>query len=290
MGVAGQSKLLGFTLIVLATIIWGSTGIATKFALAGGFDVFTISTLTIALASLTLLPLGLIKGFRPIRHDLIVYGIIVLGGFRVSYTYSIQYNGAGVASALLYTAPVIVAIMAPIILKDRCKLPNIVLAIVAFSGAYITSNPSMKFSTVTGFLIGLVPAFLYAVEIIAIKIFYNRKYSLTTIMYQSLPASIILPLIALVLTGFRLGSGAIAWSAVIWIGVMCVAIALLLYIAGLRHIDAVAASIISTVEPVSALIMAILILGETFLPIQFVGIGAIILSSVSVTLLEILSK
>ena len=290
MRVAGRNKLIGFASIVSATVIWGSTGIATKFALGGGFDVFTISTLTIALASLTLLPFGLIKGLHPIRLDLIIYGIVILGGFRVSYTYSIQYNGAGVASALLYTAPVIVTIMAPIILKDKFKLPNVILAVVAFSGAYITSNPSMRFSTVTGFFIGLIPAFLYAVDIVSIKIFHSRKYSLSTIMYQSLPASLVFPSLVLILTGFKLGSGFIAWSAVIWIGIMCVAIALLLYIAGLRYVDAVAASIISTVEPVSALIMAIIILKETFLPIQFAGIAAIILSSVSVTLLETFAK
>ena len=70
-----------------------------------------------------------------------------------------------------------------------------------------------------------------------------------------------------------------------YIGVECSTMTLLLYIEGLKYVSATVASIIALLEPVSALALAVAILGEAYTGIQLAGIAAI-LAATSIAMLR----
>ena len=64
------------------------------------------------------------------------------------------------------------------------------------------------------------------------------------------------------------------------IGVVSTALSMIFFLAGIRHIGAARASIITTIEPAFVVFLAWLILGETLSPVQLIGV-AILLAGIA---------
>ena len=67
------------------------------------------------------------------------------------------------------------------------------------------------------------------------------------------------------------------WLAIVGIALLCTVVAITLYFAGLERIGPVRASTLSTIEPLCAVVLAAILLGETLAPVQLAG-GALILA------------
>jgi drug/metabolite transporter (DMT)-like permease len=69
------------------------------------------------------------------------------------------------------------------------------------------------------------------------------------------------------------------WPPLLAFGLVATALAIQAFYAGVRRIGAARASIVSTVEPVYTIALAVILFGETLAPIQVVG-GALVLAAV----------
>ena len=72
--------------------------------------------------------------------------------------------------------------------------------------------------------------------------------------------------------------GVLAWELVAFIGIVPTAMAYLLYLAGLKLLEATKASVFAIVEPMSAAVLGFIFLGEVFSYDSFVGFILIISS------------
>lgn len=220
------------------------------------------------------------SGLMHWRPSLIAYGIFAVAAFRVLYAYSVWVNGAGVTSSLLYTAPLLVAVFAPLIIGEWPSPLDIVLAGVAVAGAYVASNPSLNVSSIWGFLIGIGLGCVYAVTIVAIKHFYSRGYSRDELLVQPTLAAVPVLFLTALITGDPMPTSPRGYASLAWAGIVCMAIGLIIYLEGMKAVKALHASVVATLEPVSSIILAHVLLGERLAPIQLLGIAAILGSSV----------
>lgn len=69
------------------------------------------------------------------------------------------------------------------------------------------------------------------------------------------------------------------WPTLLAFGLVATALAIQTFYAGVRRIGAARASIVSTVEPVYTIALAVILLGETLAPVQVLG-GAIVIAAV----------
>ncbi len=283
-----MSRFTSYLLVVAAAVLWGSTSVAVSFALSYGMGRLSTATIMGSLGGLILLLYAGRKGVSRIRVDLIIYGVVFVVLFRILYVLSISINGAGVTASLLYTAPILVALMSPFLLSESVSFLEVFLAIVAVTGAYILSNPSFKVSSITGFLVGILLAFVYAVTIIAIRLFYKKGYSAKEIMAQPTLSSIPILLGITVLFDTKIELNTVTFSALLWGGIVCVGLAFVLYLNGMKNVKALEASVIATMEPVSALLLAYFILGEKYSWLQILGIFMILISSTAIIIKEYL--
>ena len=72
-----------------------------------------------------------------------------------------------------------------------------------------------------------------------------------------------------------------AWVGLIGIGVISTAIAIQTFYAGTRRVGAAQAALISTVEPIYTITLAVLLFGETLTTVQLLG-GALVIIGVIV--------
>ncbi len=286
--VSRREKALGLSLVITASLLWGSEGVATIFAVSGGFNPYTLALYVLIIDFIVLFPIWLAKKSAPWSKGLLLFGLLVGGGFRIAFAYSVLINGAGVAAALVHVAPLIVSLASPVVFKTRFDSLSVLLAFVAVLGAYITSNPELRLATATGFLVGMIPAVMYAAQVIVSKYYHNRGFNTVDIIFQPLPTAFAVPLITTLLFSTSImptDLNGLLWAT--YISIVCSTAALLLYIEGLKYVSATAASIIALLEPVSALALASTILGETYTRIQLAGITAILVATLVTSLREV---
>ncbi len=279
----------GYALIASAAVLWGSASIAVSYALMGGMDRLSIATLMTAVGAVLIGLYAGREGFSNVRMDLIAYGALVVAAFRALYTLSISINGAGVTASLLYTAPLLVAALAPLSIREKPSLLDMLLAAIAVVGAYLSSNPDLRLTSAMGFIVGLALAVDYAVTIVAVKYFYGKGYSKKEVLAQPTIAAVPVLAALTLLSGPKIVLSPVTLLALLWGGAVSIGVALVMYMEGMRTVRALEASVIATLEPVSALLLARIILNEQYVPLQLVGIALILISAFGITLKNYIS-
>lgn len=103
----------------------------------------------------------------------------------------------------------------------------------------------------------------------------NREPAVTSFLGLCIGAAMIFPL-AFALEGLRFPQTPTAWELVAAGGIIPTAMAYLLYLAGLKLIDATAASVFAIMEPLASPVLAFYFFQETLSYDLFLGFGLVI--------------
>lgn len=71
-----RKKILGLSLIATASLLWSSEGMATIFAVSGGFNPYTLALYVLIVDFIILLPIWLIKRSAPWSIRLLLLGLL----------------------------------------------------------------------------------------------------------------------------------------------------------------------------------------------------------------------
>src|SRR5215510_13314990 len=138
-----QTRLVGYACALGAGSIWGTTGPLSTLLYAQGAALTGIGFWRLVLGILAILAFGLTRPdlFKVDRRGWLLVG---LGGgalvalFEIAYQFAIAGAGVAGAAALLYTAPVIVAVLARIILNEALTPTRVALALIVMIGVALT--------------------------------------------------------------------------------------------------------------------------------------------------------
>lgn len=273
------------TCILLAIFLWSSLGVFVRLAKAPAHVIMFYSVLAALIVQGVILSR---KSYRKEFPDLknlkypILIGIVSLLN---TFTYFLAFKYTTIANAALthYTAPVIVAFLAPIFLNEKITKKIIVVIIVASTGLWLMLNGfTLEENHTAGIISGIISGFLYAVGIIML-----RKHSLN---FHPLVLTFISNLvIALLLAPFVKEFPANTLWILILMGIVHSTIAPVLYFKGLQTISANKAAVLGYMEPVMAIIFSVILLSEKPGPNTIIG-GLLIILSGYITLVEKQSK
>lgn len=270
--------------ILAALLLWSSLGIIIRLS---GVPVLILILVSSAVSSVILGTMFVKKHYRdavPRGKSLVSLGIIGPLSLANSFTFFYAYQNTTVANAVLthYTAPVIVAFLAPMILKERLTMTVIIAVGAATAGLWIMLDVSVvQFLRATlagdrnstGILSGLCSGFIYAVLIILFRIFAQQYPPLIMTFLQNLTVTLI------ILPFARMES---SYASALWafaaMGVIHSTIAPLLYFRGMREVTANRAAILGYLEPVAAILLGALFLNEGLDSKTLIGGSLIIFS------------
>jgi drug/metabolite transporter (DMT)-like permease len=273
----------GVLLVASAAVLWGTTGIAVAFSRSSGLTYLQVAHAMLLVSSCFLL-LVLRDGVRRLNPYLFLYGFLVIASFRILYVISISVNGVGLTSALIYVAPLIVVLYESLRSGELPNITELTLSLLAFSGAYVATNPELSITSSSGFLIGLVLALTYSATLTIPRELYARGFSRNEIVVQStLSAAITLTIVVFFTDGLAVNVNSIPY--VTYGGVACMGVAVILFYEGMKTTNPVYAGLVTTLEPAVSLILSRTILGEQLKPIQYVG-ASIIIAVAIVTLIR----
>ncbi|MFZ1082225.1 MAG: DMT family transporter [Candidatus Kryptoniota bacterium] len=280
-------RLRGYLSIFAAALFWGSSGTAARFLFEHNISPLLVveSRVMIAAAILTTILLLTNPNLLKIRsadlRDFFLLGVIGVAGSNYTYYAAIKETNVGIAILMQYTAPVLVAVY--VICRGIEKIDRIkILAIaLSLSGCAIMLGLFSKDVHITSFgiILGALSAFCFAFFNVFNKIACKQYSIWTALNYTLISASVFWIILDLfVNTGIKLNV-AENFVPLLIFSFSSVLIPYYFYFTGLRILVPSTAVIVSTLEPVVAIVTAFLILGETLHWMQIAG-GIFIVAAV----------
>jgi drug/metabolite transporter (DMT)-like permease len=231
--------------------------------------------------------------FSPTRFHLgrAHWGFIVLYGFTLAifnsmWTFSVQYNGAAVATVMAFSSPAMTAILSRIIFKEqfsKIKVMSILLSlagIVFVAGAY---DPSAWNLNPLGIIFGLLSGLMFAIYNLQGKYAADTHLdSWTALLYSFAWATVFLLFFNigndLLITGktpftdmIWLGNSFAGWGILFFLGVAPTLGGFGLYTLSLRYLSPTTSNLIATLEPAFTTVWAYFLLNEFLTGVQFFG-------------------
>ena len=265
----------GVVFALCAAVLWGSIGVAFRLGVGVGASAGWLvlgRPLVAGLVSLACL----VAGFGRVSRWSVVVGL-VLAPFIVVYLGAVSLVGAALASILLYTAPMWVAVLGRVVLGEGLGCRGVLALVLGFVGVVLAvGGVGSSVFPLEGVLLGLLSGLLYACYIVLARVALLRGASSLEVGLHSQPIA-------------ALGVAAISPPPrpptpvdVVWALYMGVATMLVPYMLNARALallEAYRVSIISLVEPVSATLLAHLLLHETLTREQLIGASLVLLAA-----------
>ena len=284
---------------ILLAALWGSSFLFTRLAVVE-FGALPTAAVRVAIASLFLLPLLLMRGHGPqLRQHwkaVFLVGLMNSGIPFACFAFALLYITTGLSSILNATVPLFGALVAWIWLKDRPDGSRILGLVIGFAGvALLASDKAGLRPAPPGGPIGwtetwgptlAIAACLLATLCYGISASYTRRYlgglpSLVTATGSQIGATLGLALPAILFWPART-PGLTAWLAILFVGVACTGIAYVLYFRLIESAGPARALTVTFLVPVFALFYGGVFLGESITP-WMIGCGAVILVGTSLS-------
>jgi drug/metabolite transporter (DMT)-like permease len=282
---ARNRSAAGVALVIGSAVCFGTLGVFGKLAYRLGLSTPQLLSYRFVLAAVLLwLAAIVIRQGLPPRRSLV--GLAIMGGAgyvgqSASYFSALHFIPVSTTALLLYTFPVAVTLLATLLFHESLGWTKIGAVVLAVVGTALVVQAQLKAAPAIGIILGLTSAAVYSGYIL-----YGSRL-LPGIPPVSATATIV-SAAAIVWSGFAAATGQLAvnWTpsrVALLAGFVVVGttIPVLTFIMGLRLVGPSRAAILSTFEPASSVLLAVIILGEGANPIQYVG-GALILASVVV--------
>lgn len=214
--------------------------------------------------------------------------ILVLSGLGVGANWiflfeAYKYTTVSIATLSYYCAPIFVTIMAPIILKEKISLIKFLCVCTAMVGMLCivgTNKGSIGegYNHFLGIIYGLTAAVGYASVILMNKFIKGLKGVETTVT-QLVFASILLLPYVMITSGFDFSKmTGISWGYMIFLGIVHTGFAYALYFSSLKELKGQTIAVLSYIDPITAILISALFLGEQLTMFQVIG-GVLILGS-----------
>lgn len=285
---------LGIIQVIFAAICWGSLGIFSTYLNQQGFNGLQITILRIFTAGILIIAMlpKLWPELKAISFrqylGLVCQSFIGILGMTLFYFFAVIQIGVGPAVALLYTAPLFSLIFSALLLGETITRQSILLVFLGFSGValmVLDGKSNLNWGIVLGLLSGLCYSLYGVLGKRAVKA--NRSPTLvffTSILFSASLLLFIPETYATYAQAFSLTPT--TWVYIIGLSFIGTVLPFSLYMSALHKLSATRASTFTTFEPLTAILLAVVLLNQSLTKLQYLGISFIILAS----LLNSLSK
>lgn len=213
------------------------------------------------------------------RWPLLLLSGAALGANWILLFEAYRYTTVAISTLCYYLAPMFIILVSPIVLRERLTARKLICVLVSLAGMVcvsgVLSGSMPTGSELTGILLGVGAAALYATVVLLNKKLPGISGNDRTVVQLGLSAVIVLPYILLTenVASFRIDLTGIILLLVV--AVVHTGIAYALYFGSMERLPAHTLAIFSYIDPIAAILLSALILQE---PLGWTGvIGAVLI-------------
>jgi drug/metabolite transporter, DME family len=278
-------RLKGYVLAGSAGVLWGLISLFGKLLVRYDVDPSaimavraTLAFLTLGVALWALQPRALRIGWNDVPFFLL-FGLVAVAGSYATYVYALKYTTVTTAVVIGYTYPALVSLLAVFFLDEELRWTKVLALALALGGSFLVAEgfkPGALRVNLTGILFSLGTSVALTLYSLLSKRAVVRYGPWTLSLYGFGFGALWLCLIASPRAVASIQLPAVGWAILVaWAWIPTV-LAYGLYLIALKSIEASRATIVCTIEPVSAIALACLFLGETVSGPQLVGAGLVL--------------
>ena len=281
----------GYVCIILSAVIFGCMPLMAKHIYADGANAITLVLLRNAISLPMLFCLSLARRESFSASPKRIASVVVIGIFGCAITpvllfSSYNYMDGGTATVLHFVYPALVLVLELLFLRSRVRGANIIAILLCIAGIAFFYPPGGALN-VTGSALALSSGFTYAIYIFLLgKFGRGTMGGYTFSFFATLGSTVALLAACLLSDGFSMPQSFGGW-------LLCVAFALainvgavVLFQNGAFLIGGQKASILSTVEPITSLIIGFAFLNEHVGLLSVIGSVLIISASVLISVFD----
>jgi drug/metabolite transporter, DME family len=291
----GRSARFSVFSVLAATTLWGTSGPAQALAHSGASPA-AVGAGRLLVGGLALAAVALVSG-SPVRAWFcgadwrwLAVAAVSTGVFQAVFFAAVDRTGAGLATVVaLGAAPVATGIGAHAFHGEPLTIAWMTATATALAGCALLLLPGEQAGVdAVGVAFALVAACCYAGYTVAAKELLRADRPVEGVIAVSAlgGALVLAPALA---GGADALAGARGLALTAWLGLVSTALAYVLFVRGLRRIPASTAGTLALAEPLVAVVLAVLVLGERLAPVTIVG-ALLLLSGVALAAMPALRR
>lgn len=273
----------GSVAVILASVLWGTTGTVASFT--PNVSPLATGAFAMGVCGVLLMITSAKKLVRDKALLLSLKKILILGGLSVAiyplvFYSSMRLSGVAIGTLIsIASAPFFSMLLERLISKKPIRLRWMISFIFGVLGIlFLTLGKQGEVSTVSeeclhslGIMLGFVAGLTYATYSWVARRMIETGVSSNSAMASMFGIAALILLPSLFITGENLFSGAVNTGVALYMALVPMFLGYLCFGYGLRHTEASSATLITLLEPVIATLFAIVIVGERFFAIGWIG-------------------
>jgi len=238
-----------------------------------GIPATHLVAMRVTLGALVLVAFAVVTGrFRvptSERGRLVLLGVL-LSAHWLTFFLAIQLTTVAVALAVVYTGPIIAAVLSGPVLGERNVGSAWIGLALAAGGMLVVVRPASG-ATLDGVVVAMVSALLFAALFIVGKPLASLLGGLAVATWEAVVASIVLA----PFTVQAVRESSEFWREFLILGVVFTGIAGVIWWGSMRRLPVAVVSVIMYLEPASAVLWAAFFLDESPEPLTWLGVGLV---------------
>ncbi len=264
---------------LFALLLFGSNGIVASHIALTSYEIVFLRTMIggVLLLAVFLLTKGRFTFLRHRRQ----FGFLAVSGIAMGVSWMFLYEayrqvGVSVASLAYYCGPVLVMALSPLLFQEKLTAPRTAGFLIVLVGVFLVNGQAVQRGAVGwGLFCGGMSAVMYALMVV-----FNKKAKNIKGLENSMLQLVVSFLTVAVFVGLKQGIvGPVSSSGVVWIlilGLFNTGVGCYLYFSSIGALPVQTVAVLGYVEPLSAVILAAVLLRETMTGPQILGAGMII--------------
>ncbi|MDS0525255.1 EamA family transporter [Clostridium sp. SHJSY1] len=287
-----QSRIKGILLVMIGSMLWGVSGTVAQYLFQEkGFSPEWLVVIRLLISGIILLSYGQLKGNQNVwvilkckksLLNLLFFSVIGMLGVQYTYFAAIKYGNAATATILQYLSPVIITCYIAIRTKKIPTFNEVLAVILAMIGTFFI----------------ITKGNIHSLSISKLALFWGISSAFAAAFYTLQPHYLLNKWGSTIVVGWGMLIGGLAFSfihkpwdfigewsttaffAVIFVVLFGTLIAFHCYLESLKYIKPTEASVLSSVEPLSAAFLSIIWLNVSLGLFQWLGTACIIVTIV----------
>ena len=257
--------------LALAAILWSTSGLFVKIldwqpiSILEGRSLFASIVFLIYLRRIPT---------RFNRWQLLAAGMFILTQFL--FVTSTKMTTAANAIFLQYTAPIYVVLLAFWLLREKPARTDWISMLIIFIGLTLFFADKLSMDGLYGNLLAILSGVTSAVMMVAFRAQKNGNPAESNLIAFLITATLGFPFV------LKETWTVTNWSILAFLGVFQIGLAFIFFTQGIKHIPALEANLIGTLEPVLNPIWVFLLFGESMAAFALIG-GLVVLGGVTLS-------
>ena len=290
-----KSKASGYIFAILSAVIYGCMPIMAKYIYAEGVNSLTLVFLRNLMALPPLAILMLHEKKSASYTKIAVFKSIIPALFGCVITplllfTSYNYLDSGVSTVFHFVYPCIVLLIGIVFLKKKLNIITPISVLICLVGIILFYDPTQTIST-PGAVLALTSGLTFAIYVSTLPRFQGNGFSgFTFCFYVAMWSSIILLLVCLISGQLMLPTSLLGWILCAVFALSVTVGAVFLFQQGTMIIGGEKSSVLSALEPITSVVIGIIVFGESCKPTVIIGSALVILSSVLIAVTDLKNK